>query len=413
MYVIQRIGASKIAKLYDVKKQIIDSKRDNWNIKLSSTIFMDNEKLMIECIEIAKKQNEKYAYVFLKKIGMMNFEKIALPILEYISDDNIYLLKEFWQFAEERENGIFESCILDDKKYKVGMCIDLLLQNELVEEVDYKRYKINKKGKELIEYCSRNNLNEITIPIIYKYFNNVKYYNLFYTDGYPAVLENFELKSYDDFKKKIEAQTNKNFIAVDEKKAIENDNIQKKESIVKENISIEKQILNLELIDYENVKQEKNQKLKKKSSRIVKINFSKINEAKIDFGKKCEEMIYLYEIERLKKEGREDKAKDVVWISRDSGDGAGYDIESFEKKDGKYEKIYIEVKGTDKKVTEPFEVTINEVIVSEKYKENYYIYRIGKASTENPLFYKINGSIREKFELEAIKFKAIKRSKMH
>lgn len=91
------------------------------------------------------------------------------------------------------------------------------------------------------------------------------------------------------------------------------------------------------------------------------------------------------------------------------GDGAGYDIESFENRDGVYERIYIEVKGTDKNYTEPFDVSINEITVSEKYKENYYIYRIAKANTKKPIFYKIKGSIADNFELTPVKFKAVRK----
>ena len=120
-------------------------------------------------------------------------------------------------------------------------------------------------------------------------------------------------------------------------------------------------------------------------------------------------MIYDLEKERLKKENREDLAESVVWESEENGDGAGYDIRSYEKRDGEYVEIYIEVKGTSKSVNEPFDISINEIEASNKYKGQYYIYRVGNIYLSRPRFYRINGRIEDNFNLEATSFKARKK----
>ena len=191
MYIVQGIYTDLIAELYGVESKIITSKRKNWKIKRREAAFVDTDQVIKNTIETAENQSTKYAYALLKKIGIMDFEKCAFPILEYMMDDNVYLLKEFWQFIKRKE-GIIETEVLASSKdsyYKASMCVELLLQNELIEETEYKQYKITKKGKELIYYCYRNDITEINIPVINKCFNKVNYYNLYYNSEYPTEIE--------------------------------------------------------------------------------------------------------------------------------------------------------------------------------------------------------------------------------
>ena len=389
MYLIQNRDTFEIAELYGVENKTISSKRTNWNIFLVEKSLIDKENIINNSIKHFNAENPKYTYALLKKSGMMNFEKYLFQILEYMEDGNTYLLKEFWKFIKKEDTGI--DAMLSNEKtngyYKISMCVDLLLQNKLIEEVDFKQYKVTQKGKEMLWHCYREELEQINIPIIYSFLKEVKYYDLYYTDKCPT-----------EYEEMIWEEANRrNQI---EEKEIENNELQKEE--IKEEISIQEQVINLKQIDIteepKRVQKEKTQK-QKKNTKPVKIDFNKMNEAKTDFGKKCEEIIYEYEKQRLRQEGREDEANKVIWASKEIGDGLGYDIESYENHDGTYEKIYIEVKGTDKKDSEPFDVTINEVLVSEKYKEYYYIYRIAKVNTKNPVFYKVRGSISENFEL--------------
>ena len=69
----------------------------------------------------------------------------------------------------------------------------------------------------------------------------------------------------------------------------------------------------------------------------------------------------------------------------------------------------LQVKGTNKSVNEPFEISANEVKKSNECGDRYYIYRVGNIHSETPKYYKINGKIEENFKLEATNYKASKK----
>lgn len=231
MYVIQGIYIDKIAELYGVENKKISSKNSNWKIIGKEGALINTDTVIKSTINEAMNQSEKYAYALLKKTGFMDFEKCAYPILEYMIDDNVYLLKEFWKFTE-KEEGIIEKEIsknLKDSYYKASMCMELFKQNELVEEVEYKQYKITKKGKDLIWYCYRKDINEINIPIINKRFGTVDYYELYYKDEYPTEIEKVIWKN---LYKKWTKYCSKNFPELqDETKLPIDSNVQNKEEI--------------------------------------------------------------------------------------------------------------------------------------------------------------------------------------
>lgn len=106
--------------------------------------------------------------------------------------------------------------------------------------------------------------------------------------------------------------------------------------------------------------------------------------------------------------GRADLSEQVEWVSKEKGDGLGYDIISWNVKDSECNKIYIEVKTTEGNINTPFDISDTEVRVSEKLAENYYIYRvfgIGR-SISTIRYYKIKGSVKENFNLMPILYKA-------
>lgn len=231
MYVVQGIYIDKIADLYGVENKTISSKNSNWKIIGKESVLINTDTVIKGTINAAVNQSEKYAYALLKKMGFMDFEKCAFSILEYMLDDNVYLLKEFWQFTKN-ENGMIEREIsknLKDSYHKASMCMELFKQNELVEEVEYEQYKITKKGKELIYYCYRKDISEINIPIINKRFGTVNYYDLYYTEGYPTEIEKVTWKKlYNTWTK----YCSKNFPQLQDETKLPIDNkIQNKEEI--------------------------------------------------------------------------------------------------------------------------------------------------------------------------------------
>lgn len=86
-----------------------------------------------------------------------------------------------------------------------------------------------------------------------------------------------------------------------------------------------------------------------------------------------EELVYRSEIARLKDAGRDDLARQVKWVSQEDGDGAGYDVRSFEA-DGT-ERFY-EVKTTIGHRRTPFYLSRNERDLAEEAPDHFRIFRL-------------------------------------
>jgi hypothetical protein len=90
-------------------------------------------------------------------------------------------------------------------------------------------------------------------------------------------------------------------------------------------------------------------------------------------GRAGEERIVLHERSSLVAAGRDDLAKRVRWVSEEDGDGAGYDIASFEM-DGR--PRLIEVKTTHGWERTPFHISRNELAVSEERRRDWCLVRL-------------------------------------
>ena len=89
-------------------------------------------------------------------------------------------------------------------------------------------------------------------------------------------------------------------------------------------------------------------------------------------GDVAEEIVLIFEQNRLKKEGHIEESKKVKRISSEFAN-AGYDIESFFEYQNKIEQIYIEVKGSSEKEFN-FYWSMNELEKAREYGEKYWIY---------------------------------------
>lgn len=96
-------------------------------------------------------------------------------------------------------------------------------------------------------------------------------------------------------------------------------------------------------------------------------------------GKAGEELVLHHEKARLRSERREDLADKVRWTALQDGDGAGYDIFSFES-DGR-ERL-IEVKTTNGWERTPFHVTRNELAVADANRDNWHLIRLWNFARE-------------------------------
>ena len=135
--------------------------------------------------------------------------------------------------------------------------------------------------------------------------------------------------------------------------------------------------------------------------RIVSIDYIKRAIASKDNGIKGELLVVDYEIKKLKQLGID---KEVLHVSL-KGDGHGYDIESYDEHG---QKIFIEVKTTEGGLNTSFDISINEILVSNVKKENYFVYRLFNYDKEMNCaeFYPLNGPVSKHFNLDATQFKA-------
>ncbi|MEP4961341.1 MAG: DUF3883 domain-containing protein [Roseobacter sp.] len=92
-----------------------------------------------------------------------------------------------------------------------------------------------------------------------------------------------------------------------------------------------------------------------------------------ELGKLGEERVLASEQSRLTNEGRADLAQRIRWVSELDGDGAGYDILSFET-DGR--ERYLEVKTTAGYSRTPFYLSRNEMRFSQERPGGFRLFRV-------------------------------------
>jgi hypothetical protein len=90
-------------------------------------------------------------------------------------------------------------------------------------------------------------------------------------------------------------------------------------------------------------------------------------------GKAGEERVLKHERDALTAAGREDLAQRIRWVSKEDGDGAGYDIASFDA-DGR--QRLIEVKTTSGWERTPFHISRNELAVADERREEWCLFRL-------------------------------------
>jgi hypothetical protein len=129
-------------------------------------------------------------------------------------------------------------------------------------------------------------------------------------------------------------------------------------------------------------------------------NYLEIEARNRRLGLAGEEFAIRFEEERLWRAGQKQLAAKIEHIARTRGDGAGYDILSFEESG---EERLIEVKTTTFGPYTPLFVTRNEVDVSEERADEYFIYRLFDFRDDPKLFF-VPGEIPMSFDLQATQF---------
>ena len=116
----------------------------------------------------------------------------------------------------------------------------------------------------------------------------------------------------------------------------------------------------------------------RKSSRTIRRILRNFDPATRDFrarvlGEAGEKFLYYVERCRLHSGGREDLAEKVRWVSKEDGDGAGFDILSFSELG---EERWLEAKTTNGPLTTPFWISKNELRVSEERQDVFRLVRL-------------------------------------
>jgi hypothetical protein len=138
--------------------------------------------------------------------------------------------------------------------------------------------------------------------------------------------------------------------------------------------------------------------------RLVQLtDFVRLDSENRKLGRMGEEWVLEFEGRRLTDvERRPDLAKRIAWVSRDEGDGAGFDIRSF---NADATPRLIEVKTTGLAKYHPFYVSPNEVAASCRQPDQYHLYRVFRFSTD-PRLYTLRGAISSTCRLEPAQYSA-------
>lgn len=136
--------------------------------------------------------------------------------------------------------------------------------------------------------------------------------------------------------------------------------------------------------------------------RAVARNYLEAEASNRQLGRAGEEFVINFEKARLIFEGRESLSERIEHTSFERGDGAGFDIRSFNQNGS---DRFIEAKTTKYGKETPFYISKNEVHFSEKQQNNYYLYRVFDFRRA-PRLYLRQGSVSKTFTLDPISFSA-------
>jgi len=119
-------------------------------------------------------------------------------------------------------------------------------------------------------------------------------------------------------------------------------------------------------------------------------------------GTSGEEMTFHSERARLRSEDREDLARKVRWVSKEDGDGAGYDILSF---DASGSERFLEVKTTNGHSKTPFYISANEKSFADETKDRFRLFRLYDFANQ-PKAFTITPPLEDHLKLQTATYKA-------
>jgi Domain of unknown function (DUF3427). len=132
---------------------------------------------------------------------------------------------------------------------------------------------------------------------------------------------------------------------------------------------------------------------------------SAIDDQNTELGRAGERLVLQYESAQLRAMGFDELATRVRHISEIEGDGAGFDIHSFEPSG---EPKYIEVKTTKGAARTPFYLSSNELAFAKSKGSQFYLYRVCEYFDSPPSgkVYVTRGDPTQVFHLTPVQFRA-------
>ena len=119
--------------------------------------------------------------------------------------------------------------------------------------------------------------------------------------------------------------------------------------------------------------------------RPIKTNYLKKEQDNRNLGEQGEELVIAFEKYRLIRDGKEALADKIEWVSKEKGDGMGYDVLS---KNVNGTDRYIEVKTTKLSKETPIYLTKTEVSFATLQKQNFFLYRVYNFDSKPKIFIK-------------------------
>jgi hypothetical protein len=133
----------------------------------------------------------------------------------------------------------------------------------------------------------------------------------------------------------------------------------------------------------------------------IKKNFLELEQKNSILGLLGEELVIQFEKWNLIRQGKQRFAEQVRWVSKDDGDGAGFDILSKQKNGA---DKYIEVKTTRLSKETPFFFSRNEFQFSNEHSKDFFLYRLFNFEEKAGMFIK-NGSLDKICNYEPMTYK--------
>ncbi len=133
-----------------------------------------------------------------------------------------------------------------------------------------------------------------------------------------------------------------------------------------------------------------------------KTDYAARDEVNRKLGRAGEQWVIDFEHHRLRDAGLAELFERLEWISDSLGDGAGYDILSY---DASETPRYIEVKTTNGPHASSFIISRNELDFSREAGDAFFLYRVFQFR-ESPALYMLRGDVSMQVHLEAMDYRA-------